>query len=150
MSISLRIGIYWSHLGFELKGWMRVVEFGRFLPQLCSKSSSLCLSLNFWMFSTRPSRFFPGSLVVHKKSHSCHCLRGFSRWRELPRLPHLHHLPQGLLQMGRTTRGPSVPAPTGPRWTILMDRVLGCNLNLSLKSQDKEPDCPCGCNTLIP
>lgn len=37
------------------------------------------------------------------------CLRGFSRWEEPP---HLSHLLQGLLWLGRTTQGPSVPAPT--------------------------------------
>lgn len=76
--------------------------------QIVPKNLQFGSVFKFWMFPTRPSWCSSGSLIVHKKSHPYYHLRVFSRWEELPYLP---HLPQVLLWMGKTTQGPSVPAP---------------------------------------
>lgn len=131
LSISLRTGIYYSHLGFGLK-WTEVDESGGVwqvpAPVVLKKLQFGSVS-EFLDFSNMSSQCSPGSLTVHRKSHSCHCLRGFSRWEKLPHLP---HLPQRLFQMGGTTQGPSVPAPTAAQ-VAQADNFNGSSFGMQFK-----------------
>lgn len=128
LSISLRTGIYQSHLRFVLKvdegGGVWQVPAPIVLKKL--QSGSVSTFLNVSNMSIPVLSWFPH---CPQNSHSCPSLRGFSRWEEFPHLP---HPPQGLFWMGRTTRGPSVP-PLPAAQVVPTDNFNGSSFGLQFK-----------------